>query len=206
MLSLIRKITICLLLSCCLAATNVTAQVATDSLQSVPIKESDSLFVVDSSLTTITDTAFLKPVLFQPNAKKAALYSGILPGLGHIYIRQYWKLPIIYIGAGAATYFITSNLDKYRTYRKAYIARLSGEPDGYDYLTNADLQVLQDAYKRNLDMAVLFSALGYTVQILDALASAHLKNFDISEDISMRFQPMMAPNGGIGLGVAVHFK
>ncbi len=152
------------------------------------------------------DTVASKSRLFQPNAKKAALYSGIVPGLGQAYARQYWKLPVIYAGAGAAAYFITKNLNNYRTYRKAYIARLSREPDDYDYLTDTDLQVLQEGYKKNLDMAVLFSALGYTIQILDALAAAHLKNFDISEDISMRFQPLTAPNGGVGWGVAVIFK
>lgn len=174
-----------------------------DTLVVAPV---DSSRKADTIALQADDTATLVSLPFQPNAKKAALYSGIFPGLGHAYVRQYWKLPIIYAGAGAAAYFITLNLDRYRTYRKAYIARLSGEPDDFDYLTDTDLQVLQEGYKRNLDMAVLFSALGYTVQILDALAAAHLKNFDISEDISLRFQPMTAPNGGIGWGVAVLFK
>ena len=54
-------------------------------------------------------------------------------------------------------------------------------------------------------MTVLLTALGYTVQVIDAIASAHLKNFDISRDISLRIQPVAQPNY-IGMGLAVNFK
>ncbi|MBS1688467.1 MAG: hypothetical protein JSS96_07065, partial [Bacteroidetes bacterium] len=64
-------------------------------------------------LTNIDTTPALAPKksFFQPNPKKAGLYSAIVPGLGQLYNRQYWKIPVIYVGIGVAAYFIQDNLN-----------------------------------------------------------------------------------------------
>lgn len=214
-----QKIFFCFLIAACSLYNPAGGQVLPDTSERMPLHDSlvvrDSISVPDSVAAALAapvilpdtaDTVAARPKPFQPIPKKAALYSAIFPGLGQAYNRQYWKLPVVYAGVGIAGYFITSNLTRYRTYRKAYIARLSREPDDYAYLNDTDLQLIQESYKRSLDMAVLFSALGYAAQIIDALASAHLRNFDISEDISMRLGPVAAPNGGIGFGLAVNFQ
>ena len=67
------------------------------------------------------------------------------------------------------------------------------------------LQQLQNDYNKYLDLTVLFSSLGYALQVLDAITSAHLKNFDISRDISMKMTPVATPNS-IGMGLVVNFK
>ncbi|MBS1741316.1 MAG: hypothetical protein JST88_12335 [Bacteroidetes bacterium] len=141
------------------------------------------------------------------NPKKAGLYSAILPGAGQLYNKQYWKIPIIYVGAGAAIYFIQFNSGKYQTYRKAYIAALAGKPNEFTgkYDLNA-LKQLQDGYKRYLDMTVLFTVVGYTLQVIDAIVFSHLKNFDMSPDISLHFTPLVYPTGGVGMGMVVNFK
>jgi hypothetical protein len=142
-----------------------------------------------------------KPQPWQPNPKKAGLFSAILPGAGQLYNRQYWKIPVIYLAVGAAAYFIKFNSEKYRSYRSAYIASLEGRE--HEYTGKYDqtaLKQLQDGYKRYLDMTVLFTALGYTLQVVDAVVFAHLKNFDVSKDISFRLQPVAHPNG-LGLGL-----
>jgi hypothetical protein len=147
-----------------------------------------------------------KPQPWQPNPKKAGLYSAILPGAGQLYNRQYWKIPVIYVGVGAAVYFIKFNSDKYRSYRTAYIASLEGKEHEYTgKYDQAALKQLQDGYKRYLDMTVLFTALGYTLQVVDAVVFAHLRNFDVSRDISLRLQPVAHPNGA-GLGVVAYIK
>ena len=146
--------------------------------------------------------------LFQPNAKKAGMYSSILPGLGQAYNRQYWKLPLVYAVLGTAGYFIKTNLDNYNKYRQAYIYSIDGDPttiNEFEQYSSSDLQSLQNNYRKNLDLTVLLTALGYSIQILDAVASAHLKNFDISPDISMQMQPVIAPNY-IGMGLVMNFK
>lgn len=177
------------------------------------VRKYDSVVIV----TLATDTAAVsdsinvkfKPYIFEPNPKKAGLYSAIVPGMGQLYNRQYWKIPIVYAIVGATGYFVVKNLNDYQNYRKAYVRRISldpsTEPDKYPNYTNDNLKQLQDQSKQYLDMTVLLGALGYTIQVLDAVASAHLKNFDISRDISMRMQPVLAP-GGIGLGLVMNFK
>ncbi|MFN5942108.1 MAG: DUF5683 domain-containing protein, partial [Bacteroidota bacterium] len=61
-----------------------------------------------------------------------------------------------------------------------------------------------DSYKRFADMTILFTAVGFAIQSLDALTAAHLKNFDVSKDISFRFSPTVLPSGQIG--IAMIFK
>lgn len=150
---------------------------------------------------------------YQPNPKKSALYSAIFPGIGQINNREYWKVPVVYVGVGVATYFLINNTREYRRYRKAYVERL-GNPNYQDefselYPNNPNLPALlksnQDTYKKWLDMTYLYTGVGYILQIIDALAFAHLKNFDISKDISLRLEPVAIP-GGVGVGFVARFK
>lgn len=217
------KIFFILAISAILLSFQCTAQVVPDtSLNKVFPPPSNDLrnetpaVNVDSTnrgnhplLNQMKDTV-VKKTPFQPNPKKAGLYSAILPGLGQLYNRQYWKVPVIYAGAAVAGYFIADNLKNYHAYRKAYIGRLNNPypNDPYPNYTTANLQQLQSDYERFLDLSVLISGVGYALQVMDAIVAAHLKNFDISPDISMRMQPVTLPlpNGtGAGLGLVVNF-
>lgn len=153
----------------------------------------------------------VKPTPWEPKPKRAGLYSAIIPGTGQLYNRQYWKIPIVYGALGAGAYFINFNLQQYRKYRRAYLYRIDNDPSTFDndeaikQYSDENLQQLQNEYRKDLDVAVLLTALGYTLQIMDAVASSHLRNFDISRDISMQMKPMLV-NGGIGFGLAMNFK
>ncbi len=149
------------------------------------------------------------PEPWQPNPKKAGLYSAILPGSGQLYNRQYWKIPVVLAGVGVAAYVIKFNSDQYRTYRRAYIASLDQDPATVNEFEGlygtAQLQQLQDGYKRYLDMSVLFTVVGYTLQVIDAVVFAHLRNFDMSRDLSLKLSPVADPYGA-GIGLVVNFK
>lgn len=150
----------------------------------------------------------LKKMPFQPIPKKAGLYSALLPGAGQFYNRQYWKVPVVYAGLGAAAYFISFNYTRYNKYRTAYIATIDQDPNtvSTELYGQSDLKQLQDQYKQWLDMTVLLTSIGYMIQVMDAVVFAHLKNFDVSPDISMRMKPMAMPNGGAGFGIAFQLK
>ncbi|MBS1586212.1 MAG: hypothetical protein JSS82_11780 [Bacteroidetes bacterium] len=201
-----------------------TAMYCTAGLQSLA-QQADTLSQhIDSSKAAVrplppplSDTAKLahddtvkKPKLFQPNPKRAGLYSAIFPGLGQLYNRQYWKIPVVYAIMGAAGYFIVSNQNKYQEYRKAYIGRLTGDfsnETSNTLLYSADqLKTLQDGYKRYLDITVLVTGVAYTLQILDAVVFAHLKNFDVSKDISLHMAPLALPNGSPSMGLVFNIK
>lgn len=145
---------------------------------------------------------------FQPNPKKAGLYSAIVPGLGQLYNRQYWKVPVVYAGLAVAGYFFIDNLNNYQDYRKAYIGRINNPYPTDKYVaiyTTDQLQQLQNDYNKYLDMTVLFSTVGFAMQVIDAITSAHLKNFDISRDISLKMRPVVTPFGP-GLGLVMNMK
>ncbi len=169
----------------------------------------DSL--LDASTTNISrsDTAQRKKqkLLFEPDPKKAGMFASILPGSGQVYNRQYWKLPIVYAILGTAGYFIWYNYDQYREFRTAYISRLDASTanDQYPLYDISDLKRIQDGFRQDLDIIVLLTTVGYAAQILDAVASAHLRNFDISPDISMELQPVIGPNYA-GVGLVLNFK
>ncbi len=136
------------------------------------------------------------------------MYSALLPGSGQIYNRQYWKAPVIYAVFGVAGYFIATNYKQYNKYRTAYIATIDQDPNtiSTELYGESELKQLQDQYKQWLDMTVLLTSVGYMVQVMDAVVFAHLKNFDVSPDISMRLQPVAMPSGGVGFGLAFNLK
>lgn len=143
------------------------------------------------------------------NPKKAGMYSALIPGGGQIYNNEYWKLPIVYAALGTGVGFILHNNNNYKSARLEYSKRLSLRSDldpKYERYDMFMLEQEQDYYKEYLDMSVLLTSLGYILQIMDAVAFNHLKGFDISPDISMRFKMSPLHHHQIGLGVAFHLK
>jgi hypothetical protein len=172
-----------------------------------PADKTDTAVTEVAATDSIPDS-LAKAGPFQPNPKKSGMYSAILPGLGQLYNKQYWKVPVVYVGLAVAGYFIVNNLSNYRSYRQAYVNRINN-PDYIDKYTGvydeAQLQQLQNDYSKYLDITVLITSIAYVLQVLDAVTSAHLKNFDISRDISMRMKPVIYPTGA-GIGLVMNFK
>lgn len=141
--------------------------------------------------------------------KKIGLFSAIVPGMGQLYNKQYWKAGVVYVGVGAAVYFMVDNMKNYNALRKEYAGRSSNDPNYKiqfpEYSDIGTIKLARDYYRRNLDLTVLLTGLGYTLQILEAVVSAHLKGFDISEDISLNARPVLTPQGGLGFGLVMKF-
>ncbi|MDR3133304.1 MAG: DUF5683 domain-containing protein [Prevotellaceae bacterium] len=126
---------------------------------------------------------------------RAALYSTMLPGLGQIYNGDYWKLPVLYGGLAFTGYLIDFNNKQYLRFRKAYDILRDGDPDTVDEFngrfTEANLKYYRDSYRRSRDYAILFTALVYVMNIIDANVFAHLKNFDVDDNLSLRIHPAL---------------
>lgn len=129
---------------------------------------------------------------------KAALYSAILPGSGQIYNQKYWKLPIIYGGIGAMTYFAIDNNKQLKRYRNAILLRTDGDATTIDEFADKyqdqDLYTLKDFYRRNRDLSIIGGVAIYVLQIIDAYVDAHLLYFDVSDDLSLNIQPYTERN------------
>lgn len=129
---------------------------------------------------------------------KATIYSAILPGLGQAYNRKYWKIPIIYGGFATLGYFIHTNTKEYHKFRDAYNYVSSGDtiPINNDYVSRYTLSGLQQGrnyYRRNMELTYILSAALYILNILDATVDAHLTEFDVGEDLSLKIQPGLIP-------------
>jgi len=171
----------------------------------VPQSAGDADNVAD---TVVDSVALAKARPFQPNPKKAGLYSALVPGLGQLYNRQYWKIPVVYAGLGVCAYFLVTNYKSYESYYTAYVGRIANPYPTDKYvgvLNTAQLQQYANDDNKYLDITALCTVVGYALQVLDAVTGAHLKNFDISRDISMKVQPVAMPNG-IGLGLVMNIK
>ncbi len=152
---------------------------------------------------------------------KAAFYSAVLPGLGQIYNRRYWKVPIVYAAIGTGVYTYIYNDDLYNRFRDAFKRRRAGFTDDEFYdLNNSGIvpgspdfsdQALQDAqerYQRDRDLALLITIALYALNIIDANVDAHLKQFNVDQNLSMDFRPYLeyhpitsVPNYGMSITV-----
>tara|TARA_Y100001954_G_C15622944_1_gene508746 strand:+ start:281 stop:784 length:504 start_codon:yes stop_codon:yes gene_type:complete len=131
------------------------------------------------------------------NPKKAAIYSTVLPGLGQVYTKKYWKIPLIYAGLVTSYYYIDESYEMYSNYKNSYLDRLNGTySDKYPY-SNSQLVELTEYYRRNTELSVLCFALTYIINIVDASVSAHLFDYNVSEDLSLSIVPLSSNNQNI---------
>lgn len=145
-----------------------------------------------------------------PNPKTAMLLSFALPGTGQIYNRSWWKPPIVYAGMGWSIYSIVQNTKKYKRFRDAYILALAGEPQdtGFDNLN--DLKQIRDGFDKNRQLSFVAAILVYGVQGAEAFVNAHLKTFDVSDDLSLQMKVKPAFETGYlnetTMGVGLNFQ
>ena len=154
---------------------------------------------------------------FKPDPKKAVLMA-LVPGLGQIYNRKFWKLPIVYGGLMGCMYAVTWNNRNYQDYSAAYkdIMMDAEEPNrpveefhtswqdflgvGYDpkeWVTNTNFQTQlknrKDYYRRYRDLSIIITVGVYALSIIDAYVDDQLFDFDISPDLSMHWEPSVTP-------------
>lgn len=144
--------------------------------------------------------------------KRAAIYSAVLPGLGQVYNRKWWKVPIVYAGFGGLGYGFFWNQGYYKDYRNALRIRYDNNAatiDDFPQFSDDDLTTLKNYYQRYRDLCVIGMAALYTLQILDATVDAHLFYFDVSDNLSMQIHPSLfqSPKGmSGGIGIQIGFR
>jgi len=159
---------------------------------------------------------------------RATMYAAALPGLGQIYNRKYWKVPIVYAGFGALGYAVTFNTKNYNTYINAYpdFTDIIVETDSYlDLLVNMNPEqydpVLHpktynpsteswvkttllngvDYYRKYRDLSYIGIAAWYLLTIIDAHVDASLFDYDISDDIRASVVPVSFNYSGVSPGI-----
>jgi hypothetical protein len=169
-------------------------------------KKEDAVLKIKDTVNTTVEKKQIDPL----SPSRAAFYSAILPGLGQAYNKKYWKIPIVYAALGTGIYFYITNNKNYNRYRRAYKSRLAGfnndEFQGIVTDNNALIDA-QEFYQRNRDLSLLLTVVAYVLNIVDANVDAHLLQFNVSDDLSLR--PHIDQNEvdfNRSLGLTLNFK
>ena len=137
------------------------------------------------------------------DVKKATTLSIICPGAGQVYNKSYWKVPIVIGGMASMVYVIDWNNRGFKRFKNAYALLTDFEqnpgkyPDGVSKdefggrYSSSFLKNLRDSYRRNRDLSILLTAAVYAFQAIDAHVDAHLKDFDVSDNLTVDLQPMV---------------
>lgn len=157
------------------------------------------------SQETKPDSTEIKKPVVEHSPRKATIYSAVLPGLGQIYNRKYWKVPLIYGGFATFGYFINFNNDLYIKYKRAYSDLIDEDPNTNSFkelnvnpVYFEDDKIVQfterlkrakDGSRRNRDLVVISTAVFYAANIIDASVDAHFFNFDIGDDLAINWVP-----------------
>jgi len=171
------------------------------------------------------DTIPAKQVKQEHSPRKATVYSAVLPGLGQIYNKKYWKVPLIYGGFVGFGFAINWNNNYYVLYKQAYSDIVDDDPNTVSYedldiegnwdWTNASqvsqfttrLNNAKNAARRNRDFMIILSAAFYALNIIDATVDAHFFNFDIGDDLTFNWTPgPMYCSGKAFPGIHVQFR
>ena len=157
----------------------------TQTADTLTVKK-EGIIIVKDSLKTLEKYNPLAP-------QRAAFYSAVLPGLGQVYNKKYWKIPIVYAGMAAGVYFYLRNDQDYDRFRNAYKRRLAGFTDDEFYGDNENPlisdQRLIDAQKtaqKNKDVSIIVSIAFYLLNIIDANVDSHFRQFNVSDELSLK--------------------
>jgi len=182
-------------------------------LSNTPKNAKDSIAALKSLLPDTSHKKINGP-------RRAALRSAILPGWGQVTNKKYWKLPLVYGALGATAVAFNFNLTQYKrvgyAYRILINSRLPGGDTSQFKTVDADLQPFlkagasndlrnyRNTYRKDIDYSVLIFLFFWGLNVVDATVDAHLKGFDVSDDLSMKIKPGFNP-GTKNLGLSLVF-
>lgn len=190
------------------------------------IDPADSLVIYQDEEVKILRSISISNMPHSPHT--ATMYAAIVPGLGQIYNRKYWKLPFVYGGIGALIYAIHFNGKCYDKYRRAYRDFIIRDPNNKSYASIAEktglsveeiettyatwfsnaLENKKDYYRRYRDMSYFGMVGVYIVQLIDACVDAHFYNFNVDDDLSFDWSPMLMPDASgpyVGASLTITF-
>ncbi|MBS1579818.1 MAG: hypothetical protein JST29_09285 [Bacteroidetes bacterium] len=196
------------------------------------INNTDTTLKKTTVNTTVKKDSSTKPVVIKKyhDPHKATMRSLILPGLGQAYNREYWKIPIVYGALSIPVITFIFNNNEFKkvnfAYNALFLATFGVNGNGTPPPTSADssalnnidpeirpgilqhridlaaLQNARNAYRQNRDYSVFWFLIAWGLNVADATVFAHLKNFNVTPDLSMKIKPTFDPitkTGGIGL-------
>jgi hypothetical protein len=194
-------------------------------------QQKDSLIVKDTTGKIVASSKVKKGFMrgfwrdstgkrsFEP--RKAAIYSAILPGLGQVYNKKYWKVPIAWAAVGIPIYTYFDNKRWYNRskYALTVMSMDKTDPAYTEALEGVHTQLQQfvvdgneasilnfrNEVRKDMDYSVLFTMLFWGLNVIDATVDAHLKGFNVNDNLSMQVKPAILSPQTIGVSVVFKF-
>ena len=144
-----------------------------------------------------------------PHAGRAALYSALLPGLGQIYNGELFKLPIYWGCLMGSVHFLTTNNINYKRFKRIHNEATSKDPaiSGNVPIDAETAKWYRDVYRRYRDYSIVATAAFYLLQVLDANVFAYMHDFEVTDDISMNFEPtIIAPDNAYAVNTTNNYR
>ena len=196
---------------------NRPVRVVNASGDTITFASIDSIHGIDDVEILNDNTAAVplgKVRTFNPDPQRALWLSALCPGLGQIYNRRYWKLPIVMGSFVGLSYGASWNNRMYKDYSKGYRDVMDDDPDTRSYMdffpptvkeSDLDKAWLQkvmknkrDYYRRYREICVIAMVGVYLINIVDAYVDASLAHFDISPDLTLDVAPTAIDSNQIG--------
>jgi len=204
-----------------LCSLNVTGQEPVDSANYSKYTESDFVVISDPvELEKVFPLDSLSVSTYHSPAK-AAIMSAVMPGLGQIYNRKYWKLPIVYAAVGTSIWVFITWQNEFNRYRRAYIDFNDRDPYtnyfdtlGFPSYYSSEMKSQYITKRKDIlrgwrDWSIVAVVAAYALNIIDANVDAHLMDFNLDDNISFNIRPCFLENSfnskKIGLSLQVIF-
>ena len=181
---------------CCFTCLATLGQKEAKTRSNITIKQETPLLKQKSLLGRVFTKRERKYNPLAPS--KAAFFSTVVPGMGQVYNRKYWKTPIVWASLAIPTYYYLQNNKDYKRVRKEFRLRNLGlkqqETGGFGFSTLSDqtLERAQSQLKENRELSLLSFVIVYVLQIAEASVNAHLLQFETNDNLSVK--PTVMPN------------
>lgn len=150
------------------------------------------------------------------SVKKATIYSAVIPGAGQVYNhlampkgkkKAFWKVPLIYAGLAGTGYLVLQNNQLRKAYRAEYDYReTNNAASNYFQYDQSGLLTLHNEARSQRDLFIAAFGLVYLLNVVDAGIEAHFVTFDVSENLTVSFQPSYGTSQGIGFSALLKFR
>ncbi len=179
-----------------------------------------SVFISEKSYSLGIPNSFISSddsvkKLINKDANRASLLSMILPGLGQAYNHKYWKIPIIYAALGGIGYLFLARNQEYQDYHNELLFRYANpnaSPNSFSNYSLDQINTQKVQAKKYRDFCIIGMGMIYLINVIDANVGAHLKTFDVSDNLSLSIKPKAfycskSPYGlAGGISLALNFK
>ncbi|MEO9869529.1 DUF5683 domain-containing protein [Ekhidna sp.] len=172
--------------------------------------QDEPILLDDSTFVKVEEDAELFEEVSELNPQRAALLSAIFPGMGQVYNKQYWKVPIVLAGVITFGHFINYNNKVYHGLRNATLLTSKGQTNPYQSIISSESALVRnrDLFRRNRDFLIILGSAFYILQIVDAHVSAHLDEFKVNDKLALGIEPSIqsTPLFSQALGVSFVLK